>query len=134
MNQFLKISLTNRIFLKIEIVSKFDQFSEQQIYNYLQERLEKDCIIGHSTSGVHRDDYNFIFDGFNSFEFCSLGQQKMSFLSLLFAYIELFRYKFKTYPIVLIDDVSGELDQSRWNNLITYLRHKEFSSFYYNGE
>jgi DNA replication and repair protein RecF len=50
----------------------------------------------------------------------------MSFLSLIFAYIELFRYKFSSYPIVLIDDVSGELDQKRWKNLINYLELKKF--------
>ncbi len=50
----------------------------------------------------------------------------MSFLSLIFAYIELFRYKFTSYPIVLIDDVSGELDSRRWKNLIYYLRDKKF--------
>jgi DNA replication and repair protein RecF len=50
----------------------------------------------------------------------------MSYLSLIFAYIELFRYKFNSYPIVLIDDVSGELDSRRWRNLIHYLEAKNF--------
>ena len=50
----------------------------------------------------------------------------MSYLSLIFAYIELFRYKFSSYPIVLIDDVSGELDSRRWKNLIEYLEAKNF--------
>jgi DNA replication and repair protein RecF len=50
----------------------------------------------------------------------------MSYLSLLFAFIELFRYKLTFYPIVLIDDVSGELDGLRWKNLIQYLSQKTF--------
>ena len=50
----------------------------------------------------------------------------MSYLSLLFAYIELFRYKYMSYPIVLIDDVSGELDQHRWRRLVEYLEKQEF--------
>ena len=75
------------------------------------------------------DDYLFEFDGYNAYEYCSLGQQKMTFLSLLFAYIELFRYKFRTYPIVLLDDVSGELDERRWRNLISYLQAKKFQVF-----
>ncbi|MBD66943.1 MAG: hypothetical protein CME62_17200 [Halobacteriovoraceae bacterium] len=115
--------------LKLEIDSKCSGLNVLEMQNKLKEKLEKDKIIGHSNLGVHRDEYLFNFDGFNSFEFCSLGQQKMSFLSLLFAYIELFRYKFKTYPIVLIDDVSGELDRSRWNNLIAFLKNKEFQVF-----
>lgn len=112
--------------LEIALESKFDNWSKQEIENYYTENLEKDSIIGHTRTGVHRDDYVFKFDGYNSYEYCSLGQQKMSFLSLLFAYIELFRYKFNSYPIVLIDDVSGELDERRWKNLIGYLQAKKF--------
>ncbi len=112
--------------LEIILDSKFEGYSEQDILNYYNESLQKDEIIGHTRTGVQRDDYVFQFDGYNSYEYCSLGQQKMSFLSLIFAYIELFRYKFKTYPMVLMDDVSGELDSTRWKNLINYLQAKKF--------
>lgn len=112
--------------LRIDIESKFKTMTQEDILEFYKKTLEKDIIIGHTSYGVHKDDYVFHFDGFNSFDFCSLGQQKMSYLSLIFAYIELFRYKFSSYPIVLIDDVSGELDQKRWKNLIDYLEVKKF--------
>lgn len=112
--------------LKIEIDSRFHGFSPDMIFDYMQQRLEKDLIVGHTTYQVHKDDYVLLFDGLNSFEFCSLGQQKMSYLSLLFAYIELFRYKFRAYPIVLIDDVSGELDKFRWMKLVSHLEQSQF--------
>ncbi len=50
----------------------------------------------------------------------------MSYLSLLFAYIELFRYIFTSYPMVLIDDVSGELDKLRWRRLVEYLEKRKY--------
>lgn len=112
--------------LELQISSKFLDATQDKIKKYFDANREKDILIGHTSYGIHRDDYVFLFDGFNSFEFCSLGQQKMSYLSLIFAYIELFRYKFNSYPIVLIDDVSGELDSRRWNNLISYLEAKNF--------
>ncbi len=112
--------------LKIKLDSKFYNWSVEQIQEYYHQSMQKDEIIGYTRAGVQRDDYTFEFDGYNSYEYCSLGQQKMSFLSLIFAYIELFRYKFKTYPMVLIDDVSGELDRRRWQNLINYLQAKKF--------
>jgi DNA replication and repair protein RecF len=68
-------------------------------------------------------------DGLNSFEYSSLGQQKIAYLSLLFAYIELFRYKFNFYPVLLIDDVSGELDEVRWERLVDYLKMRNFQVF-----
>lgn len=112
--------------LRIELQTKFNAMSALEIFNHYRLTEKNDFDARHTTSGVHRDDCMFYFDGLNSFEFCSLGQQKMSFLSLLFAFIELFRYKLGFYPIVLIDDVSGELDGQRWKNLIQYLTQKSF--------
>ncbi|WP_417337028.1 DNA replication/repair protein RecF [Halobacteriovorax marinus] len=112
--------------LKITLDSRVIGASEDDIYQMLQERLPKDEIVGHTTYCVHKDDYVLLFDGLNSFEYCSLGQQKMSYLSLLFAYIELFRYNFNSFPMVLIDDVSGELDKNRWQKLINYLERSSF--------
>lgn len=112
--------------LNIGLDSKFIGLDESKIFNELQSRVEKDLIIGFSTIGIHKDDYVLLLNGMNSYDYSSLGQQKMSYLGLIFAYIELFRYKFRVFPIVLIDDVSGELDRCRWGMLIDYLRRREF--------
>lgn len=112
--------------LVLELDSKFIGKNEQFYFDLMSQNRQKDEIIGRTSYGVHLDDYVLLFDGLNSFDYCSLGQQKMSFLSLLFAYTELFRYKFSSYPIVLIDDVSGELDSFRWQKLIDYLKQKKF--------
>lgn len=112
--------------LQFEVDSLFLQWNAQKIYDFYRHQENTDLKAGVTQVGIHRDDFIFNFDGLNAFEFCSLGQQKMAFLSLIFAYIELFRYKFSSYPIVLIDDVSGELDSQRWKNLIQYLETKKF--------
>jgi DNA replication and repair protein RecF len=102
--------------------------NKQIIAESLKNLAMTDFYAQTTTQGIHRDDYIFLFDGMNAFNYSSLGQQKMGFISLMFAYIELFRYKFKTYPIVLIDDVSGELDTKRWKNLVDYLSRKNFQA------
>jgi DNA replication and repair protein RecF len=112
--------------LEIFLDTKFSNLAVSDIQDYFKQNLDRDIQSGITQYGVHRDDYVFHFDGLNSYDYCSLGQQKMSFLSLIFAYIELFRYKFSSYPIVLVDDVSGELDGRRWKNLIQYLEAKKF--------
>ncbi|RLA63128.1 MAG: hypothetical protein DRQ88_10605 [Epsilonproteobacteria bacterium] len=112
--------------LEITLESKLAGLSQDQIYDTMRSNVAKDERLGHSTLGIHRDDYIIFFDGINSLDYCSLGQQKITYLSLLFAYIDLFRYKFKTYPIVLIDDVSGELDELRWKRLVSYLKRGNF--------
>ncbi len=115
--------------LELTLSSDFLGLSELEIYEQLQNNLVKDEILGYTRKGIQVDDYVFHFNGINSFDFCSLGQQKMSYLSLNFAYIELFRYNLSSYPIILIDDVSGELDSDRWHRLIDYLQRKEFQVF-----
>ena len=112
--------------LEIRLDSKLIGLNADQVQKLFSNNLETDCERGHTSYGPHKDDYVLLFDKMNSFDYCSLGQQKMSYLSLLFAYIELFRYKYMSYPIVLIDDVSGELDQHRWRRLVEYLEKREF--------
>jgi DNA replication and repair protein RecF len=110
----------------LDLDSLFVHWDAKKIYDFYRHQESTDIRAEITQVGIHRDDFIFSFNGLNAFEFCSLGQQKMAFLSLIFAYIELFRYKFSSYPIVLIDDVSGELDSRRWKNLIEYLETKNF--------
>lgn len=112
--------------LELTLDSVFTHWDKKKIFDFYRHQESTDIKAEMTQVGIHRDDFIFSFDGLNAFEFCSLGQQKMAFLSLIFAYIELFRYKFTSYPIVLIDDVSGELDSQRWKNLIQYLETKNF--------
>jgi DNA replication and repair protein RecF len=112
--------------LELNLESLFVLWDKERIFDFYRHQEMTDIKAKITQVGIHRDNFIFNFDGLNAFEFCSLGQQKMAFLSLIFAYIELFRYKFTSYPIVLIDDVSGELDSQRWKNLIQYLETKKF--------
>lgn len=112
--------------LQMDLDSIFVHWDAKKVFEFYRHQESSDIKAEITQVGIHRDDFIFSFNGLNAFEFCSLGQQKMAFLSLIFAYIELFRYKFSSYPIVLIDDVSGELDSRRWKNLIEYLETKNF--------
>jgi DNA replication and repair protein RecF len=112
--------------LQINLDSRIKGLNAEAIQQMYSTNLQKDIERGQTSYGPHKDDYVLLFDGINSLDFCSLGQQKMCYLSLLFAYIELFRYKYMSYPIVLIDDVSGELDQHRWRRLVEYLEKQKF--------
>ena len=112
--------------LKAHLETRIKGLDEQEINNMMRLRFEKDDVAKVTTYGVHKDDYVFFLDGLSTLDYGSLGQQKMGYLSLLFAYIRLFRYKMNTFPIVLIDDVSGELDKTRWGLLVRYLEKCEF--------
>ncbi len=114
------------LILHLAMASPFQNCTLQQIKDLYLEKLSAEKLAKHSLRGLHRDDYQVFIGDFQAEEYASMGQQKCAYLALEFAYIELFRYKFNAYPIVLMDDVSGELDQARWFNLVTYLRQCNF--------
>ncbi|GAB4022722.1 MAG: DNA replication and repair protein RecF [Bdellovibrio sp.] len=112
--------------LKLQIEHSYSGLSKDQIFSIIKSKRERDKSASLTLSGIHKDDALLFYNGLNSAEYCSLGQQKMAFLSLFFAFIELFGYKFESYPLVLLDDVSGELDSNRWGRLVEFLNERKF--------
>lgn len=86
-----------------------------QLYN---QTLEKDFSLGYTTIGPHKDDIKIDLDGIDIRIFGSQGQQRTASLALKFAEINLFEKEFGEPPILLLDDVLSELDESRQNHLI----------------
>ncbi|MFC4651879.1 DNA replication/repair protein RecF [Lactococcus nasutitermitis] len=84
----------------------------------LENSHEKD-IFRHQTSiGPHRDDLEFFVNDINVADFGSQGQQRTVALSIKLAEIDLIFDETGEYPILLLDDVMSELDNSRQLDLI----------------
>ncbi|MBF0311920.1 MAG: DNA replication/repair protein RecF [Oligoflexia bacterium] len=115
--------------LSIKMCTEVTLWNNLDIFECLQRNVVLDQKKGHTTYGVHLDDYEMIWNGQSAENYASTGQQKVSYFSLLFAYTELFRYNFKSYPIVLIDDITSELDTLRWKKLIDYVLSKNYQTF-----
>lgn len=75
--------------------------------------IDLDIRQGSTSVGPHRDDLVFAIDSADVRKFCSQGQQRTSVLSLKLADLELMNLKLGEYPVVLLDDVTSELDDSR---------------------
>ena len=75
--------------------------------------LEKDINMGTTTIGPHRDDIDILVDGFSAKRFCSQGQQRTIVLSIKLAEMELISSELDEQPILLLDDVASELDETR---------------------
>lgn len=79
----------------------------------LKDGVDQDVRFGTTNTGPHRDDLIFAIDGMDIRKFCSQGQQRTSVLSLKLATLELMNLRLDEYPIVLLDDVTSELDDKR---------------------
>jgi DNA replication and repair protein RecF len=69
-------------------------------------------------AGPHRDDLEFAINGKDVQSFGSQGQQRTAALSLKLAELELMHEEIGEYPLLLLDDVLSELDQTRQTQLI----------------
>jgi len=63
--------------------------------------------------GVHRDDFQFLFEKFSAREMASEGQQRGLVLALGLAWLARLRAQSQVAPLVLADDILSELDARR---------------------
>lgn len=79
--------------------------------------------------GPHRDDLVFLLNDKPIRQHGSQGQQKSFVLALKMAEIEYLARKNGTLPVLLLDDMTAELDSSRISHLIDYLVERQMQVF-----
>lgn len=79
---------------------------------------KEDFYTGYTSVGPHRDDLEFKINGISVRRFGSQGQQRSAVLSMKLSEAELLYQKNGERPVVLLDDVLSELDNSRQDFLL----------------
>lgn len=102
------------IFYKTDVTSADDN----KYLNILEANFEKDHYLGHTSFGIHRDDYVFEFNHTLADGSASRGESRSVILALKFIEAELIFTKLSERPIILLDDVFSELDPTRRKCLI----------------
>lgn len=83
-------------------------FAEQLIA-----RRDIDITRGTTTVGPHRDDVDITINGLSARSFGSQGQQRTAAIALKLSEIGIMEQRIGEAPVVLLDDVLAELDESR---------------------
>jgi DNA replication and repair protein RecF len=89
----------------------------------------KDRARGATSSGPHVDDLELLLDGKAARLYASQGQLRALVLALKIAEIEFLRTKLGDAPVLLLDDVSSELDPTRNAQLFDFLRSVPCQAF-----
>ena len=89
----------------------------------LEKSRKRDLFKKNTGVGPHRDDIAFFINGMNA-HYGSQGQHRSLVLSLKLAEIELMKEITREYPILLLDDVMSELDNSRQVKLLETITDK----------
>ena len=74
-----------------------------------------------SLIGPHADQLGFSIDGLNASEYASQGQQRSIVLAFKLAELSVVEEVLDTKPVLLLDDVMSELDESRRSALVSYI-------------
>jgi len=98
-----------------EVVSKND------VVRLLENNLEKDMVMGTTTTGPHRDVFSFYLKKKDFTYFASTGQVRLISLILKVAQAEFLYQKSRKKPVLLLDDVLLELDAKKRESFLNNL-------------
>ena len=105
-------------------------FEENDDAETIRQKFAEKCALnrhndihtGITLAGPHRDDVEILINGKNAKAFASQGQQRSAVLSLKLAEAAVLKERMGEEPVVLLDDVLSELDNSRQDFLLNELK------------
>ena len=83
------------------------------ILKLLDKNLQVDLFKGYTNAGVHRDDFEIYINDNLLNIYGSQGQHRTAILSLKIAEMEILKEEVGENPVLLLDDVTSELDLER---------------------
>jgi DNA replication and repair protein RecF len=95
----------------------------------LEARTPRDRERGYTSAGPHMDDLTLSLDAHGARPYASQGQQRALVLALKVAEIENLRAALGRPPLLLLDDVSSELDPQKNRYLLEYLARLSGQAF-----
>ena len=106
-------SLNNLYEFRISYMGSFEKITKEEILNKYKMNLEKDKEKRITGLGVHKDDFKIYINNNDASDFGSQGEQRFIVLLVKLALVNLIKEKIKEYPILVLDDVFSELDETR---------------------
>jgi len=101
----------------------------EELLQLFSRHTKSDERYGTTTAGPHRDDLTLTLDNRQLKSFGSQGQQKSYVLALKMAEMENLQAVFGESPLLLLDDMSSELDSKRNSNLMDFLTSRDIQVF-----
>ncbi|CAM4293807.1 recombinase RecF [Streptococcus penaeicida] len=108
---------------------KHDQLSIKEVFlDALVKNRQKDIFRKNTSVGPHRDDISFFINDIDA-NFASQGQHRSLILSLKLAEVSLMKTITGDNPILLLDDVMSELDNTRQSKLLETVIQEKVQTF-----
>ena len=111
----------------LEYESQLHQNSHNAL---LESSLEKDKILQYTSTGIHKDDINFLLEAQPIKKFGSQGQQKTFLIALKLAQFDFLKKQTGGAPLLLLDDAFDKLDQKRVTQIISLVDQNDFGQIF----
>ena len=95
----------------------------------LSKAIERDRQLTYTRSGSHAADWSFKINDVDPADVFSRGQQKLFYLALCMAQAKITEHTKHEKSILLLDDISSELDQAHQQNVLNELANLPVQSF-----
>ena len=122
---FYDLSGIDGFYIHYKTSINMDDSDRNRIYDELislsSDIMNDELKMGKNLLGPNFDDFEFYIRDMNIKKYGSQGQQRMAVLAIKLAEIEIFKNYLGTSPILLLDDVFSELDNTKKNNLLKYV-------------
>lgn len=102
---------------------------DQSFADVLINTIDRDQTLGYTRSGPHSADWSMRINNADPAEVLSRGQQKLFFIAISLAQVELLYAENNGESLLLIDDISSELDDLHQQLLINCIAKLPVQSF-----
>jgi len=114
-----------------EVSLQYDsELNERGMEAILQNNRRRDRQLERTSSGIHRDDLDFLIEGNPIKKFASQGQQKSYLFALKFAQYLFLKEATGVKPILLLDDFFDKIDEHRVANIVSWLARNEVGQMF----
>lgn len=111
--------------INLSYITSIPNINKDTFIKHLDQNYEKDHLLGYTTFGVQRDTIDFIFNQKPADGSASRGETRSIILALKFVEANIVIDKLGKKPIILLDDVFSELDDTRRKCLIDNFKNHQ---------
>lgn len=94
-----------------------ESYVREEFEKQLESRRSKELLAGTTLTGPHRDDWYLTDKMRNLHDFGSRGEKRMAIADVIFKVNNLLGELLESQPILLLDDISSELDEGNTKKL-----------------
>lgn len=96
----------------------------------LKESIGKDRMLQYTSTGIHKDDFDFELEDYPIKRFGSQGQKKTYLVALKLAQFDFMKEISGLTPILLLDDIFDKLDKYRVEQIVKLVADEHFGQIF----